>query len=260
MKNQKLVFMTKIKFILFIVAPLALISCKTEKHSFQLDKRYWDTDDYEEAITELRFGYETDEQLPTFNDPETKMIVQKLTDHQNYKVVLDDDELGLNHRNTIAEQFFDKWKDMNRIYDATDRKDKYLYEKEMIAVWQFGLGLQLRYFKLGIDKIKENADDPNSSDIKSTINSNVSILIDNYMIYLDEINKEKAYTSEGNAEYAKGIETYFSKLIHLYPEANYSSLEKKITLMSKKSNSQKTKDALKKISDLITSKKTKENQ
>lgn len=246
--------MTKIKYFLIALVFLTLTNCKTEEHEFPLDKRYWDINDYDEAILELRFGYEEDEKKPTFDNPEQRIIVQKLTDEQNFKIVLNDKELGLKHRNDVASEFFNHWRDMNQIYQATDRKDKYLYDLEMLAVWQYGLSLQLDYFKLGNDQIKESADDPNSSRVKNNINSNIGTLIDNYIIYLDEINNEKAFTENGKTKFAEGINKYFFELIALYPNANYSGMKKKAELMFKKSESNKIKLSLTKLIELIDSK------
>lgn len=247
-----------IKYTFLAIICLTLTNCKTEEHQFPLDKRYWDTTDYDEAVLELRFGYKDDEKLPSFDNPEQRIIVEKLTDHQNYKIVLDDQELGIKHRNEVAAAFFNEWKDMNQIYTTTDRKDKYLYDKEMLAVWQFGLGLQLKYFKLGNDQIKENADDPNSISVKNNLDSNISTLIKNYVIYLDMINNEDAFTEEGKNKLAEGIDTYFTELIELHPTANYSGMETKAELMLKKSESQNIKSSLTKLIELINLKKPQE--
>ena len=252
--------MTKIRIILFAIISITLTNCNTEEHEFPLDKRYWDLNDYDKVVLELNYGYEADEKLPTFDDPQTRIIVEKLTDQQNFNIVLDDNELGIMHRNGVAEKFFSEWKDMNKIYDALDRKDQYLYDKEMLAVWHFGLGLQLKYFKLGNEQIKESADDPNSSVVKSNINSNVRTLIKNYLIYLDEINNENAFTEEGKIKLANGIDKYFSALIELYPNANYSGMKNKAELMLKKAESEKIKSSLNKLIELIDSKKEKETE
>lgn len=246
--------MTRVRIILFAFLCVILVNCKSEKHKFPLDKRYWDINDYDEVVLELNYGYDSDEKLPTLDNPETRIIVEKLTDPQNFKIVLEDNELGLNHRNQVAEKFFREWKDMNDIYDATDRKDQYLYDVEMLAVWHFGLGLQLKYFSLGNDQIKESADDPNSARVKNNIDSNVNTLIKNYLIYLDEINNENAFTEEGKTKLAEGIDEYFSELIKLYPEANYSGMKNKAELMLKKSESSKIKSSLNKLLELIKSK------
>jgi hypothetical protein len=250
--------MKKIKYFLLALVCLTLTNCKTEEHEFPLDKRYWDSKDYRKATLELRYGYKNDEKKPTFDNPEKRLIVQKLTDEQNFKIVLKDNELGLKHRNDVAKEFFNHWRDMQDIYQAIDRKDKYIYDKEMLAVWQYGLSLQLDYFKLGNDQIKESADDPNSSRVKNNINSNIKTLISNYIIYLDEINNEKAFTEEGKTKLADGIDKYFFKLIELYPDANYSGMKKKTELMLKKSQSNKIKSSLTKLIEFIDSKKKEE--
>lgn len=149
---------------------------------------------------------------------------------------------------------------MNKIYDALDRKDQYLYDKEKLAIWHFGLGLQLKYFKLGNDQIKENADDPNSSRVKNNINSNVNTLISNYLIYLDEINNEKAFTESGKDKLADGIDKYFPALIELYPDANYIGMKNKAELMLKKTESNKIKSSLNRLIELIDSKSKKETE
>jgi len=247
--------MTIIKYILVGLVFLTLTNCKTEKNEYPLDKRYWDTEDYKDAILNLRFGYKDDEKKPTFDNPEQRIIVQKLTDEQNFKIVLKDNELGLKHRNDVATEFFKNWQNMHQVYQATDRKDKYIYDIEMLAVWQYGLSLQLDYFKLGNDQIKESADEPNSSRVKNNINSNIRTLISNYIIYLDEINEEKAFTEQGKSKLAEGIDEYFVQLIQLYPDANYSGMKKKAELMLKKSQSDKIKSSLTKLIELIDSKK-----
>jgi hypothetical protein len=247
--------MIKIKYVLLAIICLTLTNCKTEKNEYPLDKRYWDTTDYKEVILSLRFGYEDDEKKPTFDNPEKRKIVEKLTDEQNFKIVLKDNELGIKHRNVVGTEFFEHWKDMHQIYQATDRKDMYVYDIEMLAVWQYGLSLQLGYFKLGNDEINESADDPNSSRVKKVINSNIRTLIDNYIIYLDEINEEKAFSEKGKTKLAEGIDKYFTQLIELYPDANYSGMRKKAELMLKKSASDKIKSSLTKLIELIDSKK-----
>ena len=201
--------MIKVRIILFGLMCVLFSSCNNEENQFPLDKRYWDIQDYKNVRLELRHRSVNDVKLPTFENPETRIIVEKLTDEQNFNIVLDDNELGLKHKNDVAESFFNEWTNMGKIYNATDRKDQYVYEKEMLAVWHFGLGLQLKYFKLGNDQIIKRADDPNSEGVRQSVNSNINTLIGNYIIYLDEVNNEKAYTSEGKEMLALGIEKYF---------------------------------------------------
>ena len=230
---------------------LFLFSCNNLEDTYPINKRYWDTEDYDNVVRKLRFGIEPDEKLPSLNTPDKKVVFEKLVDDQNYKIVLDDSKLGIKYRSEKATEFFDSWKGMNQIYRATNRKDQYLYDKELLKVWHFGLGLQLRYFKLGNELITENADDPNSIKAKRNRKSNIQSLIGNFNIYLDEINNENAFSEEGKKLLSQGIDIYFSKLINQYPKADYSSMEKKIELMKKKTESDTIKNSLNKISEKI---------
>ncbi|MGV6831225.1 MAG: hypothetical protein ACWA5P_06650 [bacterium] len=246
--------MRKIKLFLITIICFTVTCCAEEETKFPIDKRYWDLNDYDKAVLELNYGYKSDDKLPSFDDPETSMIVKKLTDQQNFEIILSDEELGIKYRNEIAQKFFNEWKNMTNIYDAMDRRDKYLYDEEMLAVWHFGLRLQLRYFKLGNDEIKENADDPNSSGVVNSINSNIRTLVNNYMIYLDQINNEKAFTESGKNKLAEGIDKYFHELIALYPNANYKGMKNKAKLILNKTQSEKIKISLNNFIELIDSK------
>lgn len=247
--------MINIKSILLASICLLLVNCSSENEKFHLNKRYWDTMDYASVTRELKYGYKPDEKLPTFNDPETRAIIEKYTDHQNFNIVLEDSQLGIKHRNSVGEDFFSRWKDMSTVYRIADRQDNYLYDQEMLAIEIFGLDLQLKYFKLGNDEIIESADNPSSNRVKNAVNSNINTLISNYNIYLDEINDESAFSEKGKELLAKGIDVYFSELIELYPMADYKRMEKKIDLMYKKSNSEKIKASLTKVKSLIEVKK-----
>jgi len=246
--------MKKNKLILFLIFSIYLVSCNSNNSKFPTEKRYWTTNDYVKVIPELKYGFKSDEKLPSFNDPKTRLIVEKFTDPTNYKIVLDDKELGLKYKNEVSIEFFRLWKDMNSVYSAIDRKDMFIYEKEMIKVWHFGLGLELRYFKLGNDVILESSDDPNSNSVQRIINSNIETLISNFNIYLDGINDEKSLTNLGIVLFSEGIDKYFTELVELYPDANYSGMLRKIYLMEKKSNSEKIKSSLNNLKMLIESK------
>lgn len=245
----------KIKLILFILFSILLTSCTT-KHKFPINKRFWNIKDYENAIIELKYGYEKDEKLPSFNDPETRIVVKKLTDQNNFKVVLNDKELGLNYKCEISQKFFKNWNDMCDIYTAIDRKDAFVYSKEYLAVWHFGLSLQLKYFHLWNARARKNADDPKSYNVRNTIRENVGVLIKNFSVYLDIIKEENSFYKKGKLIYAKGIDKYFTKLVNLYPKANYCDLKYKAELLFKKSKSKVIKSSLKRLIRLI---KTKEN-
>ena len=246
--------MKKIKFLslsIFIV----LVSCGEKKQKFPIDKRYWTPNDYIVVIRTLKYGYKSDQKLPSFDDPNTRVIVKKLTDQENFKVVLTDSELGLSYKNDFASSFFDRWRDMNGIYDAVDKKDKYIYEKEMLSVWQFGLKLQLYYFKLGNDKIVQEADDPEAIQTMNAVISNANTLVDNFSIYIDEVNRENYFSNSGLEFFVKGIDTYFYDLVDLYPKADYRKMLEKIDLMLKKSQSEPVKRSLNRLKKYINNKK-----
>lgn len=246
--------MARINILLFAFVCLFFTNCGNDNTKYPIDKRYWDTMDYFNVIRDLKYGYKSDEILPSYGDPENKIVFEKLVDQENFKVVLDDDELGKKHRNKVSSDFFMRWKDMNTIYRQTDRKDNYVYDRELVKVWHFGLSLQLRYFKLGNDVIGESSDDPNSGQANRVINSNIRTLIGNFNHYLDEINNEKSYSKQGVLLLGEGIDIYFSELIELYPKANYSGMLRKIDLLDKKTQSDNLKTSLLKLKELIKSK------
>ncbi len=246
------------KHILLLLATIALISCGSENDKFPLNKRYWEPMDYANVTRELKYGFEADDKLPSFDDPETRAIIEKYTDEANFNVILDDDQLGIKHRNKVAQDFFNRYRDMSTVYTATNRQDEYVYDQEMLAIEQFGLELQLKYFKLGNDDIIERSDDPTSANVQNTVNSNIQTLISNYNLYLDEINNENAFSEEGKKLFAKGIDTHFTKLVETYPNSNFSALERKIDLMYKKATSYPVKVSLQKLKQLIESKKPSE--
>lgn len=243
-------------FIILIFCFILSISCSDKNDKFPLDKRFWTTDDYSSVILELRYGYKDDEKLPTFDDIETQKIVQKFVDTENFKVILNDKELGTKYKNEVAVAFFDKWKEMIDIYSGLDKKDKYIYEEEFLETYKFGLELQLFYFRLGNEEILNGSDDPNSDYIQNLIKSNVNTMVDNYSYYLDQINNEEAFSENGKKLYAESINTYFTKLIDENPASNYESLKEKIILMDTKSKSEVVKTALKNILSKIESLKT----
>lgn len=246
MKNKYILF--------FLVFILSLTSCK-EEGKFPVDKKYWDIKDYAIVINEIKYNSKPGDKLPTFSDSESSLILEKLTDEENFKVVLDDKELGIKHKNEVAQEFFTQWKSMSDIYTEIDRTDKYVYERELLEIWNFGLELQIKYFKLGNDAIIEKADDPNSTTVQNIVTSNTSALMNNMMIFIDEINNEKSYSEIGLNLIAESIEKNFTELIKVFPSADYDSLLHKVNLMLNKSKSESIKHSLTKIKELIESKK-----
>src|SRR5690606_38835008 len=234
------------------IAGALLMGCK-EEQKYPTDKKYWDTKDYSEVIREIKYNTKQDEKLPTFDNPKTKLLLEKLTDEENFNVVLNDDQLGIKHRSEVAQSFFDEWRRMSEIYTMTDRTDKYVYEKELIEIWNFGLELQLKYFQLGNEAITERADDPNADQIKALTDSNINTMVSNMTHFLDEINKENSFTTEGHLLIAKAIDKNFTNLVSTYPDYNFSALLTKTKLLLNKTQSDPIRESLKKLEAQIES-------
>lgn len=245
-----------LSFYVFLILITLFIACdKKSTHDFPpLDKRYWTVEDFENATGEIKYNYNAEEELPTFSNPETKPILDKLLDTQNFKVILEDNELGLKYKNEIATNFFETWQNIINPYGKLDKRDKYLYENEYIAIIDYGLQLQLYYFRLGNEEIKNSTED--YSTVQSTIESNVNTLINNFTNYLDEINKENSYSENGKKLLAKTINKNFSSLINENPNADFSNLKQKMEVLIKKTNNSEIKSSLEVLIKLIDSKKS----
>ena len=246
--------MKKISFII-LSSLFLVVSCSDINNKFPTEKRYWSIEDYENVVRELKYNYKPDEPLPSFDDSETRIIIEKLTEEENFKVVLNDNELGLSHKNENAQRFFDIWRDLNEIYSPMDKKDTYVYEKEFLEIWKFGLQLQQDYFKLGNEQIIENSD--NSESVKEVLSSNTQILINNSIIYLDVIANEKKFTPNSKKIISETITTKFSNLIKMNPKADYYNLSKKIELLSKKIKDPSILESFDQLSILIKEVKSK---
>jgi hypothetical protein len=243
------------KYFIMLSTLILLISCNNKEEKFPIEKRYWTVDDYENVVRELRYATKPDESLPRFNDPETKIVIEKLTDEENFRVVLNDKELGLTHKSETAQKFFDVWRSLNETYSLLDKKDMYVYEKESLEIWKFGLELQQEYFKLGNQKINENSD--GSESVNKVLSDNVETLIDNSIIYLNVITNEKQFTEDGKKLIAETIVTSFTKLIEENPKADFTNLKNKINLLNKKITDPTILGSLNSLSTVINKTKPK---
>jgi len=227
---------------LLLLLLITTISCSSEGDRFPIEKPYWTPEDYFLVI------------------PETSIVVEKLVDPNNYLIVLNDTQLGLTHKNKVATAFFTRYKDISDIYYKRDRKDNFVYENEMLAVYGWGLGLQMYYFKLGNDNVIKGSDDPNSNDVQRLVNSNISTLIGNYSYYLDFINDEDSFSKKGLTRFSKIMDLRFSELVETYPKANYFSLKNKLKLLGNKAKNSEVKAVFIKIEKLITEKQKVEKE
>ena len=221
---------------------LTLLGCSKESR-FPVDKRYWDSKDYDDVILKISYGTPDGEEYPRFSNPETSIVIQKLLDAENYKVIIEDSELGLNYRNEEAQKFFNHYRDLVKTYSVMDVQDKFVYAEELMEIFKFGLELQIVYFKLGNDRILAQADSPDSEKIQDIIKSNETTVVKNFNVFLDQVNNERAY-GEYASLLAGGINENFPKLIKSFPNANYSSMKAKAELMLKKAQNEELKAAL----------------
>ena len=244
------------KITIIILSVLSIFtSCNEKNEKYPIEKRYWDIEDYENVVGEIRYNSNPDESLPRFNDPETSVIIEKLTDEENFRVVLNDKELGLSHKSETAEKVFEVWRSLNETYAILDKKDMYVYEIEYLEIWKFGLELQQEYFKLGNQKIDENSD--GSESVKAVLNENTQTLISNSIIFLDNIVNEKQFTTDGKKLIVEIITNTFTKLIEENPEADFTNLRNKINLVSKKITDTTILESLNSLSTVLNKTKPK---
>jgi len=236
-----------------MVIALELTGCHSSKtDNFPMEKPYWDAMDYDNVISEIEFRTPDGEKYPALNDPETSPIFNKLIDRNNISSVVEDNTLGIRHRSEFAANMFDEYRDLAKLYSVMDREDKYVYDQEFVAILSFGLYLQIHYFKLGNDKILQEAD--NASTVKGIISSNQQTIISNFNNYLDFVNQENSFAEESLQNYSAGIDESFSKLMETFPEANFKSMITKATDMEKKATHPSLKNSL---SNLISKLKNK---
>ncbi|MBN8653497.1 MAG: hypothetical protein J0L67_18860 [Cytophagales bacterium] len=228
--------------LLFIFLVLVCASCSKESR-FPTDKRYWDSKDYGDVILKIGYGTPDGEEFPRFSNPETGIVIRKLLDAENYRVIIEDPELGLNYRNEEAEKFFNHYRDLAKTYSIMDVQDKFVYAEELAEILKFGLHLQIVYFKLGNERIVAQSDSPDSKRIQDIVRSNETTAVKNFNVFLDQVNNEKSY-GEYASLLADGINEVFPKLISNFPKANYSSMKSKAELMLNKSQNEKVKTAL----------------
>jgi hypothetical protein len=246
--------MKTLKTLFILVCFAAVISgCKNES-PFPVEKRYWTPQDYSDVAFTLNYKIPKGHPYPRFSDPETALVVQKIVDPENYKVILDDGELGLNYRNDMSQEFFNSYRELHKVYLVMDIQDKYVYPEELIAVEKWGLGLQIKYFKLGNDRIIEQSDSPEAARNSGAIKSNEQSLVKNFILYLDNVSEEKYFSSHAPL-LADGITEHFFQLIETFPNANYNPMLAKAELMVKKTTVPEIKSALEKLISRIQSMK-----
>ena len=222
-----------------------VISCGPKlPDNYHMDKKYWDTEDYDAALRYMKYTLKEEEGYPRLSDSLTAPVFNKLIDKQNVSIVLEDEQLGLKHRDEVAQKFFDVSKDLFKIYQVIDIQDKFVYPVELVRVIDFGLYTQILYFRIGNDAIIKDSVNPDDSDTKRVLKRNEQTIADNFNIYLELLAKEDAFNDTAINEYANVINVRFHKLIDEFPMANYSTIKKSANLLINKVNSPDLKIAL----------------
>jgi hypothetical protein len=220
---------------------------------YHVQKKYWDANDYENAIFIIKYNASSGKPLPCYASPD-KAAFAKLVDVNNFKVVMDDQALGLNFRKEFSKKMFDFYREMFEAYQGLDNKDKFVYPKELAEIMTFGLELQINYFKLGNEAIKKESDNPNSQEVQDVIRRNEQTLVNNFTVDLNYVKREKAFSDEALAIYTAGIEKFFNQLITEFPNADYSEMLSMANLMQAKAETTVMKNML---TNLITNLETK---
>jgi len=244
-----------INFLSFIVI---CFSCgNSDPSPFPLQKKYWTPDDYKTVTDELIYLKYNNKELPNLDDPETAPIFQKIVDTNNFSIVVNDAQLGLEHRKEFASNMFDQYRHLIDPYTEKDRSDKYKYPLELVEIEKFGLALQIHYIESGNQNIIKNADNPDSPEVVDIISRNKNILINNYKLYLEHINHEERFSENALTSYSEGIKKFFPKVINdVAPNGDYSGMLEKIDNMLKKSKNSLIIAQLQNIQSLLKSKAT----
>ena len=239
----------KISKILRLIAVMGLIASCGPKlpDNYHMDKKYWNVDDYNDALHYMKYTLKNEEGYPRLSDPLTAPVFNKLVDTQNVSVILEDESLGLKYRDKVAGGFWNVSKDILKLYQKTDIQDKYVYPVELVRSIEFFLHTQLLYFKIGDQKMLRETIDPNDPQVTRLINRNQQTIVDNFNNNLDFIAKEYAFSDEALQELAQVINIYYSRLLTDNPSSNYSKMKKNILLLIDKSKSETINNELKKL-------------
>lgn len=241
---------------LVVFIGLLLTACTTKNNlkDIPLEKKYWNYEDYDNVVREIRYGTPENEKMPNYSDPETAPIISKLLDKENISIVLDDNQLGLKHRNEFSNNMFQVYKDLDDAYSILDRQDNFVYPVELVKVKDWGLFLQIKYFKLGNDNILKNAVNTKDSNIVNAIKSNEDAIISNFESSISFLTNEGSLSEDAKNEYSNLLDQNFPKLIETFPNGDYGSMLSTIKNMELKISSSKIKNSLQKIKSLIENK------
>lgn len=237
--------MKSFKIIGLVSLFLLLFNCKSKlPDNYHMDKKFWDIEDYNAAIRQIRYLTPEEEGLPRLSDPITAPVFMKLVDKQNVSIILEDDQLGLKHRSEVAEDYFYAAREIFELYQVLDIQDKYVYPVELVMVLEFNMHTQLLYFKLGNEDIIKDAVNPDDPDVKRVVRNNEQRIADNFNLDIEFLAREDALNDEAIKMYAEIINVYYQRLINEFPQASYFELKKTAKTINNKIKSDQLKKAL----------------
>jgi hypothetical protein len=210
-----------------------------------MERPYWDPEDYNKVMFEIRASQVHGNKHPMLSDPETAPVFYKLVDRDNITVVGDDSALGVKFKSDYMSEMFVKYRELATLYLGMDREDHYVYDNELVEILKFGMFLQVYYFRLGNEHILTEADSPES--VNTLLKSNETVIINNFNNYLDFVNQERSFSAEALATYVAGIDEGFGFLLKTFPDANYSANLTKAKAMEQKASSAELKAALSRL-------------
>jgi len=236
------------KIIGLLVFTVVFFGCKPNiSENYHMDKKYWDVEDYNTAVTEMQSISNKEEGLPRLSNPETAPVFLKLVDKENASIVLEDKQLGVKHKYEVSQGLFEDAKSILELYSAMDVQDKLVYPQEYVKALDFTLHVELLYFKLGNENIIKEVANPDDLENKSLLTNNEAVVVHNFQIPIDFLAKEDALDKTAINEYATIIDVQYPKLLKQCPNADYSELKSATESVSKKVKSPELKKSLAKL-------------
>ncbi len=243
------------KFMLYVIATFIFVSCGSKlSENFHMNKPVWDISDYDAAIQEIKYKMPKEQGLPRLSDPELAPVFLKLVDNANVNIVLADQQLGLEYKLEVGEQFFSIAKDILELYSEKNVQDQYVYPTEFVKAIDFSLNIQVQLFKINNENILKSTIDTNDYTVRSTVDANTNAIISNFTTYLEFLSKEDSFSEEALNEFAIVINNQFSKLIALFPEGDFRSLKQTSVLLKDKIRSENLKKSLSSLISTIEQK------
>ena len=220
---------------------------------YHFDKKYWDEKDYDDVIYKIKSNISEEQKIIGLSDPLKAPVFKKLVDKENIIVVANDSTLGLQHRSKFVDAMKDYSRTITDMYSGLNREDKYNYPEEYILTWKFFLWADYYEIKIVNEKVKKESDATNASEANRICNYNMNVIINNFNLYLDLVNRESSFTANALKLFAEGIDECFPNIISTFPDADYSIILPKVNALLQKITSADVKKSLENLKTKIDS-------